>query len=255
MIRIVVLCILAATLLHAADRPARQDKPHVFLIGDSTMCHQPANKHPMHGWGQCLPEFMADTIVVENHARGGRSTRSFRDQGLWQAVLERLRPGDFVLIQFGHNDQKKDEARAAAPFGAYQENLRRYIRETREKGAEPILVTSVHRRVFNDAGKIRNSLGEYPAAARQVAAAEQVMLVDLYAASERLFNELGPEGTRTKVFCHLAPGDSPNYPRGRQDNSHFRVEGARLLAGLVVEAIRAGDSPLRRHLKPPEIGD
>ena len=243
--------IMLAAVGAARELPPRDSRPCLFLIGDSTVCDVAEHRYPQQGWGQGLRLLVKDDITLENHAMGGRSTKSFRDEGRWQKVLERLRPGDFVLIQFGHNDQKPDEPRHTDPFGAYQDNLRRYIRETRERGAEPIIVTSVHRHMFGENGKIRNSLGDYPRAAREVAKEQKAVLVDLHALSEKLFNELGEEGTK-QVFCHLKAGEFPNYPKGRVDNSHFRAEGARRIAALVVDAIRASESPLARHLKPRE---
>ena len=151
-------------------------------IGDSTMADKPLEKpNPERGWGQLLPRYFRDPAMVVNHAKNGRSSKSFRDEGLWQPVLDALRPGDFVIIQFGHNDEKKeDPTRYSDPKTTFRENLRRYVSETRAKGARPILATPINRREFDAEGKLKDTHGDYPPAVRAVAAEEKVPLLDLH---------------------------------------------------------------------------
>ncbi|TFH00641.1 MAG: rhamnogalacturonan acetylesterase, partial [Calditrichales bacterium] len=141
---------------------------HLYMIGDSTMANKPLLENPERGWGQVFPEFFKDNVKIHNHARNGRSTKSFLDQGLWQAVLDSLKPGDYVMIQFGHNDQKiSDSTRYTAPRTGYRTNLIRYVTESREKGASPILLTPVMRRRFDKDGKFYDAHGEYPDVVRE----------------------------------------------------------------------------------------
>jgi lysophospholipase L1-like esterase len=208
-------------------------EPAIWLIGDSTVCDYSANRHPMMGWGQGLKKFCKPGVKINNRAVGGRSTKSFIDEKRWDKVMAGLQKGDFVFIQFGHNDQKKkQEVLYTDPNGSYKDYLKKYIADARSKGAEPILVTSVARRIIKD-GKIVNSLGKYPDAMKDVAKETNTPLIDLNSISLQEFNKLGGEGTRN-VFLHLKPGESPNYPKGSKDNSHFSEKGAELIAGWIV---------------------
>lgn len=147
-----------------------QGEVRIFLIGDSTVADKPEIDNPERGWGQMFPWFFDRGVVVENHARNGRSTKSFINENRWQRVLEALRPGDYVFIQFGHNDSKKeDTTRYAAPYTSYKQNLLRFVRESRSKGAIPILITPVSRRKFDESGRFVDSHGDYPKVVREVA--------------------------------------------------------------------------------------
>jgi lysophospholipase L1-like esterase len=147
------------------------------MAGDSTMADKPADL-PEYGWGQALPRFFKDPAMVHNHAVNGRSTKSFIDEGRWQKIIDELQAGDFVIIQFGHNDEKtEDPLRGTDPKTTFSDNLRRFIREVRAKHAEPILATPVARRKFDDAGKLQPTHKGYPDALRAVAAAERVPLL------------------------------------------------------------------------------
>ena len=144
--------------------------PSLHMIGDSTMAEYAADR-PVRGWGMAVGPLMVDPAMVKNHAASGRSSKSFIDEGRWAKVLATLQAGDFVIIQFAHNDEKdQDPKRYAAPRGAYQDNLRRFVRETRERGATPILATPVARRKWSAAGELVETHGDYPAALRAVAA-------------------------------------------------------------------------------------
>jgi lysophospholipase L1-like esterase len=227
----------------------RDAEVRIFLIGDSTMADKPLADNPERGWGQMLPMFFDDRVAIDNYAKNGRSTKSFIDQGLWQAVLNQLKEGDYVFIQFGHNDEKKeDSTRYAAPQTTYKQNLLRFVRESREKGAIPVLITPVDRRKFDDNGKSFNTHGDYPAVVKEVAKGENAPLIDLQAEYEPLFDKLGPEGTK-KIFLWVPPGKYRLLPDGKEDNTHFTQYGAIQIAGLVVEGIKGLNLPLKGFLK------
>jgi lysophospholipase L1-like esterase len=140
-----------------------QDGFTIFMIGDSTMADKPLiPENPERGWGQLLDSYFLPHVVIENHAANGRSSKSFRDEGRWKSVLDRMHHGDWVIIQFGHNDEKSDETRHTDPFTTYTKNLKRYVNEAREKGGLPILATPVARRNFDDSGYLQQTHGDYP---------------------------------------------------------------------------------------------
>jgi lysophospholipase L1-like esterase len=181
-----------------------------------------------------LNEYCLDNVVVSNRATGGRSTKSFLAEKRWEPIMENIKKGDYVMIQFGHNDQKADKAKIYAPYNTiYKELLEKYIDDTKSKDAYPILVTSVQRRTFKD-GVIKNTLGEYPQAMREVAIKTQTPLIDLNVISSNKFSIAGSGGTK-KIFLHLEPGQYENYPDGKTDNSHFQEKGAKQIAGWIVE--------------------
>ena len=179
----------------------------IHLMGDSTMAEKDlSDGKPERGWGMMFPNFVDDGVKVVNYAQNGRSTKSFIDLGLWDKVHGNLHEGDWVFIQFGHNDSKEDDpARYAAPWGAYQDNLRRFVREAREKGATPVLLTPVARRWFKDGRLDRNCHGDYPAAMTQVAREEGVILLDITTPTLDWIEGLGDEASRP-YFMHLQPG-------------------------------------------------
>jgi DNA sulfur modification protein DndE len=222
--------------------------PRVFMIGDSTMANKPLDL-PERGWGMALGSFLVDPAMVQNHAVNGRSTKSFIDEGRWDKVTAELKVGDFVIIQFAHNDEKKeDPKRYADAATSYRENLRRFILETRAKGASPILATPVCRRKFDAAGKLVDTHGDYPAAVRAVAAAEKVPLLDLERATAKWLQAAGDAGSK-KFFMWIEPGTHPKIPDGRKDDTHFVAAGATAVAELAVNEIRVQKLPLAKWLK------
>jgi pectinesterase len=226
---------VGATVAETAGTPA--DTLHLYLIGDSTCATKKLDKeNPERGWGHMLQPLFDEAVVVGNHATNGRSTKSFRDEGRWARVERQLRPGDYVFIQFGHNDQKiKDSTRYSTPE-QYAENLRRYVRETRAKGATPILLTPIVRRHFVD-GVLTDTHGDYPAQVRRVAAEEGVALLDMEPLTREWVASLGDEASR-QYFMWVAPGTCPLCPDGRQDDTHLNVRGAHVVARMVCEALR-----------------
>lgn len=204
---------------------------------------------PERGWGMALGKFLVDPSMVRNHAVNGRSTKSFVDEGRWTTVLKELRAGDFVIIQFSHNDEKKeDPKRFTAPATSFRENLRRFVREARAKGASPILSTPVYRRKFDAAGKLVDTHGAYPDAIRAVAKEEKVPLLDLERATAKWLQELGDHASR-KFFMWIEPGAHPKIPADRKDDTHFVAAGAEAVAGMAVDEIRKQKLPLSHWLK------
>ncbi len=238
--RIVCCLVLASTTIVAA--------PHVFLIGDSTMANKPLDL-PERGWGMALGQFFQEPGMIQNHAMNGRSTKSFIDEGRWAKVVGELKEGDFVIVQFAHNDEKKeDPKRYADPATTFRENLRRFIVETRAKKATPILATPVCRRSFDAAGKLQDTHGPYPEAVRAVAKSENVPLLDLTLATAKWLEAAGDEPSK-KFFMWIEPGKFAKLPDGKQDNTHFVEAGATAVAKLAVDEIRAQKLPLAKWLK------
>lgn len=221
----------------------------VFLVGDSTMADKPVVDNPERGWGQLLPLFFDSDVRVENYAKNGRSTKSFLDEGPWRRVDENLRLGDYVFIQFGHDDERtKDTSRYAAPHLAYKQNLVRFVRDAKAKGAIPVLLTPVQRRKFDNAGRLVETHGDYPDVVREVAREEDVSLIDLTKESGELFDHAGPEETK-KLFMWIRPGTFPLIPNGKEDNTHFTEYGAFTIAGLVAKSLRESTLPLKSYLR------
>jgi lysophospholipase L1-like esterase len=211
-------------------------KIRLWLIGDSTMSIKDQKAWPETGWGMPFVTFWDSTVVVDNRAKNGRSTKSFRAEGLWQQVEENLREGDYVFIQFGHNDEVPTKA-SATTESEFKANLVRYINESRNKKAIPILLTPVARRKFDANGKIEGTHEVYAAIVRNVAKENNVPLIDVDKESQALLQQLGVEPSKL-LFNHLVPGEHPNYPQGKEDNTHFSELGARRVAELVLKNIK-----------------
>jgi lysophospholipase L1-like esterase len=210
--------------------------PTIYLAGDSTVTDQRAE--PAASWGQMLPAFLTPDIAVANHAESGETLKSFIAELRLDKALSRMRKGDWLLIQFGHNDQKRQWPQTYAdPVFTYRAYLKAYIAEARARGAHPVLMTSPERRTFKD-GRIESTLAEYVAAMKRVAAEERVPLIDLNAASAAIYEALGPER------APLAFND------GGKDKTHHNNYGAWLLARAVAEGMRTATPELARHLVP-----
>lgn len=221
----------------------------VFLAGDSTVTDQPESGYPYCGWGQLLPAQFKHDVAVDNHAQSGRSSRSFINEGRLDAILEKMKPEDFLFIQFGHNDEKPGPDRGTEPFTTYKEYLKKYIDAARGASAHPVLVTPVHRRYFADDGTLTDTHGDYIIAVRELAEEEGVPLIDLAERSRMLFEQAGIEGSK-EDFMWVLPGEYVNFPAGVEDNTHFQERGARRLAIEVAEAIRELRlQPLQMYLR------
>jgi lysophospholipase L1-like esterase len=223
----------------------------VHLVGDSTLADKPGTpeENPERGWGQLLPEFFTEAVAVRNYAVNGRSSKSFRAEGRWAEVLKALEPGDYVFIQFGHNDQKvADSTRYTNPWSGYRRNLERYVAETRAAGGVPVLLSSIVRRNFNEHGTLVDTHGAYPFVARSVARELSVPFIDLQLLTEDYVIAAGPVASKA-IYLWLEPGQYPRYPEGKQDDTHLSPAGARAYAGLVADAIRDLALPLSRYLR------
>jgi lysophospholipase L1-like esterase len=229
--------LVGATLV--ASLTATVAPPTLYLIGDSTMADKPDPEHnPERGWGQALPSLLGTSFTVKNHAVNGRSTKSFIDQQRWDSVRTKLKRGDYVFIQFGHNDQKtEDSARYTAPLTAYRRNLVRFVREARAAGATPVLFTSIVRRQFNEQGTLVDTHGLYPLVVRDVARDLQVPLIDLQLFTEELVQRMGPDSSKA-LYVFTRQGEYPAFPAAREDNTHLSPRGAREVATLALTALR-----------------
>lgn len=257
------LCLLSLIFISAGTK----QKTTIFMIGDSTMANKPTDKdNQERGWGQALQGFFTDDIIVDNHAVNGRSSKSFIDEGRWQVVVDKIKPGDYVFIQFGHNDEKPKADRHTDPGSTFDDNLRKFCNETRAKGGIPVLFNSIVRRNFfdnknavtdddlhgvnttktNTEGdsliethilvKEDGTVLDYLAAPRNVARELNVPFVDMNKITHDLVQGMGAEESK-KLYCWIDPDTNLAAPKGRKDNTHLNVYGARVIAGLTVDAI------------------
>jgi len=243
------LCLpLAIANVAAAERVAPVT---IHLAGDSTLAEKLPEKRPETGWGERLAaQFHPGSVAIDNRAKNGRSTRTFIEEGRWQALLEDVRPDDVVLIQFGHNDASVEKVDRYTPPADYERNLARFVADVRGRNAVPVLLTPVARRRFDEAGRMQASHGEYPDRMRALAAREGVALVDMERRSTALLQEMGVEGSKP-LFLWVAPGANPNYPDGVQDNTHFSPEGAARIAREFAQALCGLALPLKERLQRP----
>jgi lysophospholipase L1-like esterase len=224
------------------------EKIVIYTIGDSTMANKVPDVYPETGWGQVLQEFFDGEIVVKNHAMNGRSTKSFIAEGRWGKVLDSLKQGDYVFIQFGHNDEKeKDTTRFTNPETGYRTNLMKFINETRSKGAIPVLLTPIVRRNFDGSGTLVDTHGAYPEVMRSVAGELKVTLIDLQRMTSDMVIQSGVEGSK-ELFVHVKPGENKHFPEGKEDNTHLSEKGARKVASMVASAIASLQITLSSHV-------
>jgi len=252
------LSLLATIGLAACTAVAQSNSVTLHLIGDSTMANKPViPANPERGWGQMLHLYFRDSVRVENHAQNGRSTKTFIAEGRWEKVLQAIKPGDFFIIQFGHNDEKtNDVKRGSAPFGEFTTNLVRFVHEAREHKATPLLATPVARRKFDANGNLTDTHGDYPKAVRTVAVTEKVPLLELCAATEKLLQQLGPESSK-RLFDWIPAAEFAPDSKALEDDTHFNAYGASRVCDLAVMEIQARIPELAAHLnntaklKPP----
>ncbi|MGQ0738051.1 MAG: rhamnogalacturonan acetylesterase [Bacteroidota bacterium] len=212
-------------------------KIKIFLAGDSTMSIKETKAYPETGWGMPFVHFWDSTVTVVNKAKNGRSTKTFLSEGLWKSIYEDAGPGDYVFIQFGHNDEAKDKGERYATPDTFRMNLTRFVKEARSKGATPVLFTPVSRRRFDTTGTALETHKEYSSYVKEVAAKENVFLIDLDTRSRELYQQMGKNDSKL-LFLQLKPGEHPNYPDGKDDNTHFNELGARLIAQLVLKELK-----------------
>ncbi len=247
-------------------------KTTIFIIGDSTAAEKNhPERQPERGWGMVLQGCFDESIIVDNHAVNGRSSKSFIDEGRWQKVLDKIQPGDYVFIQFGHNDEKPDPKRHTTIGGTFDANLRRYVDETRQKGGIPVLMNSVVRRCYyseelknDDDEKLRNKVyageeainsdtlidthGEYVMVPRKIAAEKQVVFIDATKLTHDIETSMGIVESR-KLHMWFLPGENKQVPKGKQDNTHYNVYGAHVIANALADAIAEKIPALKKHVR------
>lgn len=260
-----VLSFITAIILVTSFRADKHRT--IFMVGDSTMANKDISGDKQErGWGMMLMNYFDDNIIVDNHAVNGRSSKSFINEGRWEKVLDKIMPGDYVIIQFGHNDEKKDSLRHTEPGTTFDSTLRKYVRETREKGGIPILMNSVVRRNFSDSktavedddlrdnsskdlkdGKfLIDTHGEYLISPYRVAKQMNVIFIDANKITHDLEQGLGVDGSK-KLHMIFAPGETPSLPDGRQDNTHYNIYGANVVALLLADALCKEIPELAEH--------
>ncbi len=258
---------LSGVFVFSALKP--ENKIKIFMIGDSTMANKDISGGKLErGWGMMLRSFFTDDIIVDNYALNGRSSKSFITEGHWQRVFDQIKPGDYVFIQFGHNDEKKDTARHTEPGSTFDENLRKFVCETRTKGGIPVLFNSVVRRTFansktaveDDDKRDNSSLnlvegnvlidthGDYLIAPYNVARELNVPFVDANKITHDLEQGLGPEGSK-KLHMWYKEGEEPSLPQGRQDNTHYNIYGAYTVASLITDAVVEVVPDLKKYVR------
>lgn len=224
-------------LLMAFTWQQEKKKISIFMAGDSTMAVKDSKVFPENGWGMPFVYFFDSTVTVDNRAKNGRSTRTFIEEGSWQRLINDVKAGDYVLIQFGHNDEAKEKTDRYTTPEQYKTNLSRFIDETRKKGAHPVLITPVSRRRFDSTGNAIPTHEAYSPLVKEMAEKEKVPCIDLDTKSRALYQQFGKENSKW-LFLQLNAGEHPNYPNGRNDNTHFNELGARLVAQLVLQDLK-----------------
>lgn len=248
---VLLLCVLSLSAYK------KNEKITIFMIGDSTMANKDISGGKMErGWGMMLKNFFTEDVIVDNHALNGRSSKSFISEGHWQKVVEKIKPGDYVFIQFGHNDEKDDPKRHTDPGTTFDENLRKFVKETRMRGGIPVLFNSVVRRIFTNSktavadddtrsnssadlvegDTLVDTHGDYLLSPRNVARELDVPFVDANKITHDLEQGLGPDKSK-KLHMWYLPNEVPSLPKGRQDNTHYNVYGAYVVAGLLADAV------------------
>ena len=243
------LTAIGILFLMAFTLPTRKTK--VYLIGDSTMANKEIKAYPETGWGMPFKYFFDSTIDVDNRAKNGRSTQSFIDEGLWKPVVDNLNEGDYVFVQFGHNDEVPTK-KTYTTEEQFKNNLIRYVNESRAKKAIPVLITPVARRKFDSLGHVVGTHEVYSEIVRSVAKQLNVPLIDLDRKSQALLQQLGAE-TSKLLYNHLQPGEHPNYPDGKSDDTHFSELGARKMAEIVLAEMKELKLPLSEHVYQPAV--
>lgn len=228
-----------------AQQPS-SEKFTIWTIGDSTMANKKAEVAPETGWCQAFSNFVSANVEVKNRAVNGRSTKSFITEKRWQWVLDSLKGGDYVFIQFGHNDEKiQDSTRYTEPFTSYRRNLEKFVTESRAKGATPILFTSIVRRKFEN-GFLTDTHENYPVVTRIVASEMNAPLIDLQMLTAGAVTAVGEEQSK-KVYLWTPPTEK--FPKGRQDDTHLSTEGANLVAKMAAQQLMLMENSLGKSLK------
>lgn len=217
----------------------------LYIIGDSTAANKQAKAFPETGWGMQIGSFFNEEVKVDNRALNGRSTKSFINEKRWESVLNTLKEGDYVFIQFGHNDEKIDKPEVGTSLEEYKTNLIKYIVETQAKKAYPVLLTPIMRRSFKK-GVFKDTHLGYPDVVRQLADSLHIPLIDMHRKTEKLIVELGEEPSK-KLFNHVDTGHV-NYPQGKKDDTHLSPYGAKQVVALVAQGVTETKIRLAKYL-------
>lgn len=233
---VLVVCILTSctTQKQTLQKPRLKK---IFLIGDSTCADFPASRYPLTGWGSELKRIIVGA-EIKNHALNGRSSKSFyEEENAWTKTFTEIEKGNYVLIQFGHNDQKNDSLRNTKPESSYKSYLLKYINDIRSKKAHPILVTSINKNFWQNDSILLESLGEYPQAMRELSEKEKIPLIDLNHLTKKEFEKLGKSFVTDSIFMNLKEGEYKYYPNGFEDNVHLQEKGAKLIAKILFDEL------------------
>ena len=209
----------------------------IWMIGDSTMAIKETKTYPETGWGMPFVYFFDSSVTIENRAKNGRSTKTFIEEKLWQPVNDNMKEGDYLFIQFGHNDEVKEKVDRYASPEDFKKYLEFYVSSAKNKKVIPVLITPVSRRNFDSAGNIKQTHLIYSEVVRTVAKEQNTILIDLDEKSRALYQKFGDQNSKL-LFMQLDSLEHPNYPAGRKDNTHFNELGARKIAELVLEEIK-----------------
>ena len=228
---ILILILLTGYIIPLADHT------HIFLAGDSTMSVKEKKAFPETGWGMPFADWWDSSVTVVNKAKNGRSTKTFIQEGIWESIITEMKEGDYVLIQFGHNDESPEKKDRYTPPDSFQHNLITFVQEVQQKKGFPVLLSPVSRRKFDKMGNALATHEKYTPLVQSVAKDLQVPYINLDSCSRVLYQLLGPDKSEL-IFLQLQPGEHPNYPDGKIDNTHFNELGARLIAQLVLKEIR-----------------
>lgn len=237
---------LSIVILILAFALPEKKKIKIFMAGDSTMSIKETKAYPETGWGMPFVYFWDSTVTVINKAKNGRSTKSFINEGLWKSIMDEASEGDYVFIEFGHNDEVPTKANYTTE-SEFKTNLNRFIDEAKVKKMIPVLLTPVARRKFDSTGTLQETHLVYSQLVREVAAAQHVLFIDMDRKSQQLLQQLGAENSKL-LFLQLKPGEHPNYPDGKDDNTHFNELGARLMAQIVLKEVASLDPSLAEHI-------
>lgn len=243
-----ILITIAALAISAMSFLLAPKHITVYLAGDSTMADKETKAYPETGWGMPFHDFFDSSVTVKNIAKNGRSTKTFITEGLWKSITDSLKSGDYVLIQFGHNDEVPTK-KSFTTEDEFAANLTRFVKDVKYKNAKPVLITPAARRKFNAAGQLEGTHEVYSAIVRRVALTLHVPMIDLDRESQAVLTKEGPEGSK-KFYNHLKAGENSNYPDGKADDTHFSVLGAKTMAGIVIADIRALHLDLAKRIKP-----
>lgn len=222
----------------------------IWLCGDSTMSVKETKAYPETGWGMPFAYFWDSTVTIKNLAKNGRSTKTFLSEKLWKQFCDGAKPGDYVFIQFGHNDESKDKKERYSTPDTFKMNLVKMIDDARVRKVNIVLLTPVSRRKFDDAGNALQTHEAYSGYVREVAKEKKVNLIDLDEISRQLYQDLGKDNSKL-LFLQLKPGEHPNYPDGKEDNTHFNELGARKIAEIVLQEIRKTNFDLTKKIITP----